>query len=118
MSFQELDSNLSANTSGSLEVGKLWKDMLARKCQVRRIVDFGPRKSCRAGKAHMHSAIRQLLHGNIEELVDSALVNESVQRSTFWRTLCTNLRTNDLDTNLTDAPQLRNIRCACQAKGE
>ena len=67
----------SVQKLGGRGVGEFGKDMLARKRQVRWIIDFGPGQTSRAREAHLHSRVGQFLYGHIEKFVDVAMGHKS-----------------------------------------
>ena len=55
--------------------------MLARKGEVRGVVDFGPGQSGGASESHVYSVVGQSLDSDIAKLIDPALGNKSIQRA-------------------------------------
>jgi hypothetical protein len=56
--------------------------MLAREREIRRVVDFGPGKARRTGRAYHDSLVGQMLYRDVEEFVDpspeiNSLIDES-----------------------------------------
>jgi hypothetical protein len=62
-------------------ITKPWENVLAGKCEIGWVVDFGPWKSRRAGRAYHDSFVSQVLYGHVEKLVDSPGLYQTPHRT-------------------------------------
>jgi hypothetical protein len=62
-------------------ITKPWENVLAGKYEVGWVVDFGPWKSRRAGRAYHDSFVSQVLHSHVEKLVDSPGLYQTPHRT-------------------------------------
>jgi hypothetical protein len=62
-------------------ITKPLENVLAGKCEIGWVVDFGPWKSRRAGRAYHDSFVTQVLYGHVEKLVDPAGLYQTSHRS-------------------------------------